>query len=245
MKCTFFTGLLILGLLPDIGFCEEESKEEKPAAADPTAPSPKVEETLVKIRRVEELDKVIEDVAGLASEVDRLKQASAKDIASLANEIGGVKQANKSLGEKLDLQSAEINTQFKAQAAGFDKRLAELNSHLEKQQQLLDNLQKTMITQAARQNEIVEALRTQFDDLETRLTNIPPVSLQGFVTGEDQRGAAILDLGGSKRVVREGDTINLQPQGSDSVVRTIHVQKIADGTVLLEIGPWDQTLLVR
>lgn len=273
MKCTLIAALLVAGLLPGTVFCEEEESKAKPTS-DPTAPSPKIEETLVKIRRVEELDKVIKDVARLADEIDRLKQASAKDVASLAKEIDGVNQANTALSEKLDVQSKDLNKQitteaaklekrisdeakrvqaadaalsekFDQQASSFDKRFAELNAHLEKQQQLLDNLQKTMVTQAVQQNEIVEALKTQFDDLETRLTNVPPVSLQGFVTGDDQRGAAILDLGGSKRVVREGDTIHLQPQGNDSVIRTIHVKKIADGTVLLEIGPWDQTLLVQ
>lgn len=245
MKRTLIRGLLVVGLWPGIVLCEEETKKEKTASADPTAPSPKIDETLVKIRRVEELDKMIKDIARLADEMERLKQANAKDVASLGKSLDSVKQANTALSEKLDLQSTELNKQLKARAADFDKRLGDLNTHLEKQQQLLDDLQKTLVNQAAQQNKIVEALATRFDDLETRLTNIPPVSLQGFITGEDQPGAAILDLGGSQRVVREGDTVNLQPQDKNSVVRTIHVKRIADGSVLLEIGPWNQTLLVQ
>lgn len=238
-----YAVLLFAGLLPAVAFCQETENEQFPA--DPTAPSAKIEETMVKIRRVEDLDKVIKEVARLAEEIERLKQAGTKDVASLAKGIDGVKQANTALRETIDSQVAEINKQLETRDAALNKRISNLDSEIAEQKELMAQIQKLIGEQGERQSELIHALKTRFDDLETRLTDIPPISVQGFVTGENQAGAAILDLGGSLRVVREEDSIQLQPQDGDSVIRTIRVKEIADGSVLLEIGPWGQTLRVQ
>lgn len=243
MKRMLLAGLLLVGSLPCAVFCDDVKEEQD--ASDPTAPSPKIEETLVKIRRVEELDQLINDVAKLAAELDRVKQASAKDAAGLRKEIESITLANSALNKKLDTQTAEIHKQLKKQAADFKTQYGDLDANLKEQQDSIAQLQSAIVEQGKRQNDLLEALKSRFDDLETRLTNIPPVSLQGFVTGEGQSSAAILDLGGTPRVVREGDTLNLPPGDKSSVVRTLRVQKIADGSVLLEIGPWGQTMVVN
>jgi len=72
---------------------------------------------------------------------------------------------------------------------------------------------------------------------------VPTLNLRGYVTGNGNQPVALLEVGGKQVfLVREGDTISLQKNGKNNVLK---VKKITKLSALVEVGTLGQVIVVR
>jgi molybdopterin converting factor small subunit len=138
-------------------------------------------------------------------------------------------------------------------------RVQQIGTELEKQQKLYEaqkNLIEQLSTQFAKQQalyetnstehtQLIQQLIQRLDELEQRLSDVPSIQLNGMATDGSRRGAAFLEIDGTMRLVREGDTIDLQPQAAGQHLRSLHIKQISNDAVIVEVGPSRQQVIVR
>ena len=141
------------------------------------------------------------------------------------------------LSDRVQQIGAELERQQKLFEAQ-NKLIDQLSTQVSKQQALY-------ATNSTEQTQLIQQLVQRLDDLESRLSDVPAIQLNGMATDESQRGAAFLEIDGSVRLVREGDTIHLQPQAAGQYLRSIYIKEISNDAVLVEVGPSRQQVIVR
>lgn len=164
-----------------------------------------------------------------------------KDIETLSKRITDLetKQTNRqqqldSTLQKLTQQLADLLLKQTNQQATDDQRFRE-------QKDLIQGLASQMTAQRA----ATEDLGKRLTELSEGLSNIPVLSLKGSITDGEQPGAALLEIDGTLRLVREGDTISVQPSQQNKYLRRLVVKQITGDSALIEMIPSGQTIVVE
>lgn len=190
--------------------------DETNDGADPAA-SEKIRETIRAIRGVEEIEKLLKEVAELRSQ-------------------------NASLAVTVSAQSAELKQLVEA----LRETIAKQNDEQKKQiGEVKTTLEGALARQAAEQKQMLDELRAELSDLNVRLGEVPPMNVQALINDEQGSGMAILNIGEQTRIVRPGESFSLLPDGQNNTLRTVHVKEITNTSVLLEVGPYRQPVIVQ
>ena len=89
-------------------------------------------------------------------------------------------------------------------------------------------------------------LENQLRDINAALSQVPNMKLKAVAVGEEeQAGVAWLEVGGEVLLVRTGQTWNLPSGPNNSVLVRVLIKQITQDGVMLEVGPWNQPIMVR
>lgn len=108
----------------------------------------------------------------------------------------------------------------------------------------LDAMQKRVEEALSEQAKAITELAARLQDLSDRLASVPPMTLQSAAVDGSGRGVALLEIGGVKQLVRSGDVIQLTPR-ENLPVQMVRVVDIQASAVLVEVGPWQDRVVVR